>query len=93
MPKKKAKNPADYYNPTEEDWDAFLYCNRNNIRISIHPMEKGMYPAQFKVSVALGPYQKFEKPALSPKVYSIEQIIEQKFKACKYYYEKYKRGI
>ena len=56
-------------------------------------MEKGMHPTQFKVSVALGPYQKFEKPALSPKVYSIEQIIEQKFTACKYYYEKYKRGV
>jgi hypothetical protein len=93
MPRKKTLNPYNYYNPTDEDTEAFLFCVRNNIRISIVPQERGMDPRTFKVSICLGPYKRGEKVNLSPNTYSIEQIIEEKYKAMRYYYEKYKRGI
>lgn len=86
----KTKNPSDYYKPTPEDWDAYRFCVKNNIRISIVPQEKGNNPETFRVSVIIGEYKRGEKPHLSPNVYSIEIIKENMYKACKYYYEKYK---
>lgn len=88
--KKKGKSEWEYYNPTEDDRKAFEYCVRNNIRISMVPMQQGMDPKDFKISVALGPYQRGEKVNLSPNIYSKEIIVQEMYKAMKYYYDKYR---
>lgn len=90
LKKKKGKSEWDYYNPSEEDWKALRYCINNNIRISMVPMEKGMDPKNFKISIALGPYKRGEKVNLSPNIYSKEIIVEEMYKAMKYYYDKHR---
>lgn len=89
--KKRGKNEWDYYRATEDDQKAFRYCVRNNIRISIVPMQQGMVPKDFKISVVLGPYKRGEKVNLSPNIYSKEIIVEEMYKAMKYYYDKHRR--
>lgn len=88
--KKKGKSEWDYYSPSDEDWKAFRYCVNNNIRISMVPMQQGMDPKDFKISVALGPYKRGEKVNLSPNIYSKEIIVEEMYKAMKYYYDKHR---
>ena len=89
--KKKGKSEWEYYNPNEEDYKALRFCIKNNIRISMVPMQQGMDPKDFKISVALGPYQRGEKVNLSPNIYSKEIIVEEMYKAMKYYYDKYRK--
>jgi hypothetical protein len=89
MPRKKRKTAGYYYQPTPKDWEAFRYCVRNNIRISMLPQEQGMYPENFKVTVSMGSdYKKWNE---SPQTYNITEIQEQVFKACNYYYDKYRK--
>ena len=91
--KKKGKNEFEYYKPSKEDWEAYRYCVKNNIRISFKPLEQGMSPKNFKLTVCLGPYQKYEKPNLSPQTYGKDEIVEQMYKAMKYYYDKHTRRV
>lgn len=55
------------------------------------PMEQGMDPRNFKISVVLGPYQRGEKVNLSPNIYSKEIIVQEMYKAMKYYYDKHRK--
>jgi hypothetical protein len=89
--KKNIKSEWEYYNPGEKDYEALRFCIRNNIRISMVPTEQGMDPKNFKISVALGPYQRGEKVNLSPNIYSKEIIVQEMYKAMKYYYEKHNK--
>ena len=89
--KKKGKSEWEYYIPDEEDWKALRHCINNNIRICMIPMEQGMDPRNFKISVALGPYQRGEKVNLSPNIYSKEIIVQEMYKAMKYYYDKHRK--
>jgi len=91
--KKKGKSEWEYYIPSEKDYAAFIYCVRNNIRISMYPMERGLYPENFKVLICLGPYKKYEKPNLSPQVYKKSEIVDAMYKAMKYYYDKHTRRV
>lgn len=91
--KKNTKNEFEYYSPTKEDWDAFLFCTRNNIRISFVPLEQGMSPENFKITICLGAYKKYEKANLSPVIYKKETIVEAMFNAMKYYYDKYRGRV
>jgi hypothetical protein len=88
LKKKKNKSEWEYYTPSEEDYKAIEYCIKNNIRISITPMERGLNPKNFKISIALGVYKKGEKVNLSPNTYPKEDIIQEMYNAAKYYYEK-----
>lgn len=89
--KKRGKSEWDYYSANEEDYKALRFCIKNNIRISMVPMEQGMDPKNFKISVAIGPYKRGEKVNLSPNIYSKEIIVQEMFKAMKYYYDKHRR--
>ena len=90
---KKNKSEWEYYIPLKEDFEAMEYCIKNNIRISITPMERGLNPKNFKISIAIGAYKKGEKVNLSPKTYSKEDIIQEMYNAAKYYYKKYENKI
>ena len=91
--KKRGKSEWEYYSPDEEDYKALRFCIRNNIRISMVPMEQGMEPKSFKISVALGPYKRGEKVNLSPNIYSKEIIVQEMYKAMKYYYDKHRGRV
>jgi hypothetical protein len=93
MAKKKTKSEWEYYEPTKEDYEAMRFCIRNNIRISMKPMQQGMHPSSFKITVNLGSYEKFEKTNLSPSIYDKEIIVQEMYKAMKYYYDKHSKRV
>lgn len=88
--KEKFKNEWDYYSRTEKDDIASVWCLKNNIRVSYRPLEAGMNPTNFKVSVGFGPPKVGEKLKLSPTTYKRSEIIEAMYKVINYYYDKYK---
>ena len=85
--RKKKPSPQDFYNPSKEDLLAHHYCVRNNIRISMVPMEQGMSPETFKVSISIG--DNYKKINLSPNTYKANEIYNAIFEFEKYYYNKY----
>ena len=91
LKKNKNKSEWDYYMPNSKDYEAARYCIQNNIRICMVPLEKGMNPKKFKISVALGAYKRGEKVNLSPNIYPKETIVQEMYKAMKYYYDKHRR--
>lgn len=69
------------YNPTDEEYEARLWCIRNKIYIS--PFAKG--PAEWYIDITLN-----GKINRSPHVYIKDMIWENIYKFYKYYYDKHK---
>tara|TARA_B100000029_G_scaffold288867_1_gene282619 strand:+ start:672 stop:971 length:300 start_codon:yes stop_codon:yes gene_type:complete len=74
--------------PLYDKWN--LYCMDNDIRVFPIPVEKGMYPEEWRIGICLGPYKKGEKPYISPNVYTADNIFEEIANMKKYYYDKRK---
>ena len=74
------------YLPTKEEMEWRNYCIRNNIRIS--PIGIKEDNQKWKISIIIGPYQRWEKPNVSPSVYDKHTIWPEYYRMCKYYYDK-----
>jgi hypothetical protein len=70
------------YSPTDEEYEARLWCIRNKIYIS--PFAKG--PAEWYIDITLN-----GKINRSPHVYIKDMIWENIYKFYKYYYDKHKK--
>ena len=82
MPRIKKKNWMPDYIPTKEEYDAYLYCVRNSIRIS--PGGTNIHNEWTIDIFAKGKWNK------SPDSYGHKEIWEVYYNYCKYYYEKSK---
>lgn len=86
--KKKAK-PMPPYIASDKELEWWKYCVRNNIRIA--PQGILTDSDHWYISISLGPYEKGEKPNLSPFKYCRKTIWVEYYKMCKYYYDKYRK--
>lgn len=86
---KKKENWMPQYIASDEERKAYIYCVRNNIRIS--PLGIKNEIGKWKIGINIGPYVKGEKPNISPHIYDKDTIWVEYYKFCKYYYDKYRR--
>ncbi len=63
---KKAK-PMPAYTRSEEEFEWYRYCVKNNIRISPYGIQND--PDHWHLAINVGPYKKWEKPPFSPNTY------------------------
>ena len=77
------------YTANDEEWEAYKYSVRNNIRISPYGIQNDN--EHWHIAISLGPYKKWEKPHLSPSKYCRKTIWVEYYKMCKYYYDKYRK--
>ena len=74
-----------------EEFNAWDWCVRNNIRISYKPETPGAAPKCWYITIVIGPYKKGEKAHASPDCYKAGECQAQMYKTCLYYYEKYRK--
>ncbi len=86
MAKKKKDYSLPDYLPSKEENDAYMYCVRNNIRIS--PLGINGEFGKWKIGINVGPYIKGEKINLAPSIYDEDTIWPSYYEMCKYYYDK-----
>lgn len=86
MAKKKKDYKLPDYLPSKEENEAYIYCVRNNIRIS--PLGINGQPGKWKIGVNVGPYAKGEKINIAPHIYDKDTIATSYYEMCKYYYDK-----
>ena len=77
------------YLQSKEEQEAYVYCVKNNIRISPKGIQND--PDHWKIEIILGPYQRGEKANVSPSTYCRKTIWPEYYKMCKYYYDKYRK--
>ena len=77
------------YLQSKEEQEAYVYCVKNNIRISPYGIQNDT--DHWRIAISLGPYKKWEKPHLSPSKYCRKTIWPEYYKMCKYYYDKYRK--
>ena len=70
----------DDYSPTQDEQDAMGWCLTNGIQIYIHCDE----PYTMHLAIRIN-----GKENISPKIYSYDEILKQKYEFYKYYYDKY----
>lgn len=73
-----------HYNASREEDDAYLYCTRKGIRISPGAVKGGN---KWTIDVSLDGLRWHK----SPKEYGRENIWEEVYKMCAYYYNKRKK--
>ena len=82
MPGGRKKNKHKFmpdYTPSEQETEAYIYCVRNNIRIS----PKGIDGDNWHIEVYAG-----GKWNQSKEQYGREEIWKEYYKCCLYYYDK-----
>ena len=85
---KKVIKGLGTYTPSAEETKWYMYCVENNIRISPIAKEKGMGNTEWYIGISFGNnYKKIHK---SPSVYTRDNIWEEFYLMCKYYYEKHR---
>tara|TARA_B100001287_G_scaffold147287_1_gene124002 strand:- start:3729 stop:4010 length:282 start_codon:yes stop_codon:yes gene_type:complete len=87
--KKQKKRWMPNYYPTPEEYEASIFCIRNNFRIS--PLGIHNEPDKWRIGINIGPYKKGEKPSIAPHIYDKNTIWPEYYKFCKYYYDKYRK--
>lgn len=86
---KKKTQPMPNYTASEKETKAYNYCVKNNIRISPYGIQNDN--DKWHIAISLGPYKKWEKPHLSPSKYDRNNIWQEFYKMCEYYYDKHRR--
>jgi hypothetical protein len=86
MAKKKKDYKLPDYLPSKEENDAYIYCVRNNIRIS--PIGINGELGKWKIGINVGPYVRGEKISIAPHIYDKDTIWPSYYEMCKYYYDK-----
>ena len=89
MAKKKKDYKLPDYMPSKEENNAYMYCVRNNIRIS--PLGINGEINKWKIGINVGPYVKGEKINIAPHIYDEDTIWPSYYEMCKYYYDKHTR--
>ena len=59
----KRQKPMPAYTRSEEEFEWYEYCVKNNIRISPYGIQND--PDHWHIAISVGPYKKWEKPHLS----------------------------
>ena len=85
----KRQKPMPSYTRSDEEFEWWSFCEKNNIRISPYGIQND--PDHWRIAVNVGPYKRGEKPNLSPSKYCRQTIWQEYYKMCKYYYDKYRK--
>ena len=88
MPKKKKQTNWGNYYRTDEEYKAFAWCIRNDIKIGVMPAEHGPAPSKYYIEIMIG-----QKNSRDPKIYESTEVWEQIYKYYTYYYEKYRDTV
>ena len=82
--KKKTGWYMGEYNPTQEETKAYIWCVRNNIKISPKAKEEGLWWIEITIN---------GKTNKSPNTFIEGLVWEKLYEYCKYYYDRYKQNI
>jgi len=86
---KKAPNLPQNYIPNKEEYAAWDWCTKNKIRVALHAADKEYNPSSWKIAISMGDdYKSFH---LSPSTYTKDNIWQEYYKACLYYYNKHNK--
>ena len=86
---KKKNNLPDNYIANEEEAAAYSWCVKNNIRIGLQAIEYVQNPDKWKIAISIG--EDYKKVNLSPSVYTKDNVWQEYYKACLYYYNKHNK--
>ena len=86
---KKKNNLPDNYIANEEEAAAYSWCIKNNIRIGLQAIEYVQNPDKWKIAISIG--EDYKKVNLSPSVYTKDNVWQEYYKACLYYYNKHNK--
>ena len=86
---KKKNNLPDNYIANEQEATAYSWCVKNNIRIGLQATEYVQNPDKWKIAISIG--EDYRKVNLSPNVYTKDNVWQEYYKACLYYYNKHNK--
>ena len=86
---KKKNNLPDNYIANEEEAAAYSWCVKNNIRIGLQATEYVQNPDEWKIAISIG--EDYKKVNLSPSIYTKDNVWQEYYKACLYYYNKHNK--
>jgi hypothetical protein len=86
---KKKNNLPDNYIANEQEAAAYSWCVKNNIRIGLQATEYVQNPDKWKIAISIG--EDYRKVNLSPSVYTKDNVWQEYYKACLYYYNKHNK--
>ena len=86
---KKKNNLPDNYIANEEEAAAYSWCIKNNIRIGLQAIEYVQNPDKWKIAISIG--EDYKKVNLSPSIYTKDNVWQEYYKACLYYYNKHNK--
>ena len=86
---KKKNNLPDNYIANEQEAAAYSWCVKNNIRIGLQATEYIQNPDKWKIAISIG--EDYKKVNLSPSVYTKDNVWQEYYKACLYYYNKHNK--
>ncbi len=88
--KKKTKNNLpDNYIANNEEQKAYSWCIHNNIRIGLEAMDYIQNPNRWKIAISIG--ENHKTAHLSPNIYTKDNVWQEYYKACLYYYNKHNK--
>jgi hypothetical protein len=86
---KKKNNLPDNYIANKQEAAAYSWCVKNNIRIGLQATEYVQNPDKWKIAISIG--EDYRKVNLSPSVYTKDNVWQEYYKACLYYYNKHNK--
>ena len=86
---KKKNNLPDDYIANKEEAIAYKWCLKNNIRIGLQAIDYVQNPDKWRIAISIGEsYKSFHS---SPSIYTKDNIWQEYYKACLYYYNKHNK--
>jgi|GEM_PF-1680593 len=86
--RKKPTLPQNYI-ASKEEQQAWKWCTDNNVRIGLEAADKEYNPNRWKIAVSLG--YEYKQYHLSPSTYTKDNVWQEYYKACLYYYNKHNK--
>jgi len=86
---KKKHEPMPDYMPTRDELAWHKACLDNGVIISPVANKKGLICDEWRIGIAFQP--NYKKVNLTPTVYTKDNIWQEYFLMCKFYYDKYRR--
>jgi len=86
---KKKNNLPDNYITNKEEAAAYKWCLHNNIRIGLQAIDYVQNPDKWKIAISIG--ENYKAFYLSPSVYTKDNVWQEYYKACLYYYNKHNK--
>ena len=85
MPKKLKKTDWGKFFRTEEQYEAMVWCIKNNIRIGPYAASHGPASKEYYIDIIIN-----NKVNRSPEKYHMTEVWEQIYKYYQYYYDKHR---